>query len=57
MKISVEHYWKTYCIEKPTQWDIEDIKAVDMIEDFINLMICAGYSKETVQKAINEFYQ
>lgn len=54
MQLSLEMYWHIYWVTKAPKGDLDDVTAADILWDMHNLMICAGFHKETVQTAFEE---
>ena len=50
MKVSLTHYEKTYSIEV----ERDDISTPEAVEMAVNLLIAAGWSHDSVVKAIGE---
>ena len=48
MKITIKYYGVTYSIEKKT----DDFPAIDMLRNFNNLMLCAGWQQDSIDNAI-----
>jgi hypothetical protein len=48
MKITIKHYGITYSIETKE----DDLNATEVLQNFTNLMKCAGWQQDSIDNAI-----
>ena len=48
MTITIKHYGVTYSIETKA----DDLTATETLQNFINLMLCAGWHQDSIDEAI-----
>jgi len=45
---------RMYNTSVTTEWDSSDINAQDMVDAFLNMMVCQGFHEDTIKQIISQ---